>query len=159
MSNNNNIFRINNEYHIFEIMENNKDKLILLGFISSISSLDHEPSLTLFMSSISNKFKDCMFLYVDVNDYMTRNILSLNTVPQVFIIFNKNILCSITELDYDEIYMYFNKSYNNIYKNKHIDEKIKEKTKKNIKNTSKIMKDHEYKHNHKNSNTELPTII
>ena len=84
----NNIYQVNSESQIDEILQNNTESLIVLVF--SISNPEYVPTninLSLkkeIKRNISKKYKDVIFLYIDLNSYFeekriyTRNI---NVLP------------------------------------------------------------------------------
>jgi hypothetical protein len=121
---NNNIFRINDEKHIFEIIDNNPNKLIVIFFVSSQLLRETFGDLKLLLIRYGNEFKNSIFLYVDISNYKTQHNIEIKKIPCVCYLYNGELCVTITDLDYSEIYKYFMTCYNKFCINNNLNNEV-----------------------------------
>lgn len=78
MMTNNNIFRIKRESDIFEIVEDNKDKLVVVVFNYEIKNKEE------LIKMCDN---DLIILLVEIDNYETDGLITINKIPE-YVLFN-----------------------------------------------------------------------
>lgn len=78
MMTNNNIFRIKRESDIFEIVEDNRDKLVVVVFNYEIKNKEE---------LIKMCDDDLIILLVEIDNYETDGIITINKIPK-YVLFN-----------------------------------------------------------------------
>lgn len=78
MMTNNNIFRIKRESDIFEIVEDNRDKLVVVVFNYEIKNKEE---------LIKMCDDDLIILLVEIDNYETDGIITINKIPE-YVLFN-----------------------------------------------------------------------
>ena len=78
MMTNNNIFRIKRESDIFEIVEDNKDKLVVVVFNYEIKNKEE---------LIKMCDDDLIILLVEIDNYETDGLITINKIPE-YVLFN-----------------------------------------------------------------------
>ena len=78
MMTNNNIFRIKRESDIFEIVEDNRDKLVVVVFNYEIKNKEE---------LIKMCDDDLIILLVEIDNYETDGLITINKIPE-YILFN-----------------------------------------------------------------------
>ena len=77
---NNNIFRIKRESDIFEIVEDNRDKLVVVVFNYEIKNKEE---------LIKMCDDDLIILLVEIDNYETDGLITINKIPE-YVLFNDN---------------------------------------------------------------------
>lgn len=80
MMTNNNIFRIKRESDIFEIVEDNRDKLVVVVFNYEIKNKEE---------LIKMCDDDLIILLVEIDNYETDGLITINKIPE-YVLFNDN---------------------------------------------------------------------
>ena len=75
---NNNIFRIKRESDIFEIVEDNRDKLVVVVFNYEIKNKEE---------LIKMCDDDLIILLVEIDNYETDGLITINKIPE-YVLFN-----------------------------------------------------------------------
>ena len=75
---NNNIFRIKRESDIFEIVEDNRDKLVVVVFNYEIKNKEE---------LIKMCEDDSIILLVEIDNYETDGLITINKIPE-YVLFN-----------------------------------------------------------------------
>lgn len=78
MMTNNNIFRIKRESDIFEIVEDNRDKLVVVVFNYEIKNKEE---------LIKMCDDDLIILLVEIDNYETDGLITINKIPE-YVLFN-----------------------------------------------------------------------
>lgn len=78
MMTNNNIFRIKRESDIFEIVEDNRDKLVIVVFNYEIKNKEE---------LIKMCDDDLIILLVEIDNYETDGLITINKIPE-YVLFN-----------------------------------------------------------------------
>ena len=78
MMTNNNIFRIKKESDIFEIVEDNRDKLVVVVFNYEIKNKEE---------LIKMCDDDLIILLVEIDNYETDGLITINKIPE-YVLFN-----------------------------------------------------------------------
>ena len=78
MMTNNNIFRIKRESDIFEIVEDNRDKLVVVVFNYEIKNKEE-------LSKMCDD--DLIILLVEIDNYETDGLITINKIPE-YVLFN-----------------------------------------------------------------------
>lgn len=78
MMTNNNIFRIKRESDIFEIVEDNRDKLVVVVFNYEIKNKEE---------LIKMCKDDLIILLVEIDNYETDGLITINKIPE-YVLFN-----------------------------------------------------------------------
>ena len=78
MMTNNNIFRIKRESDIFEIVEDNRDKLVVVVFNYEIKNIEE---------LIKMCDDDLIILLVEIDNYETDGLITINKIPE-YVLFN-----------------------------------------------------------------------
>ena len=78
MMTNNNIFRIKRESDIFEIVEDNRDKLVVVVFNYEIKNKEE------LIKMCDN---DLIILLVEIDNYETDGLITINKIPE-YVLFN-----------------------------------------------------------------------
>ena len=78
MMTNNNIFRIKRESDIFEIVEDNRDKLVVVVFNYEIKNKEE-------LIKMCND--DLIILLVEIDNYETDGLITINKIPE-YVLFN-----------------------------------------------------------------------
>ena len=78
MMTNNNIFRIKRESDIFEIVEDNRDKLVVVVFNYEIKNKEE---------LIKMCDDDFIILLVEIDNYETDGLITINKIPE-YVLFN-----------------------------------------------------------------------
>ena len=78
MMTNNNIFRIKRESDIFEIVEDNRDKLVVVVFNYEIKNKEE---------LIKMCDDDLIILLVEIDNYETDGLITMNKIPE-YVLFN-----------------------------------------------------------------------
>lgn len=78
MMTNNNIFRIKRESDIFEIIEDNRDKLVVVVFNYEIKNKEE---------LIKMCDDDLIILLVEIDNYETDGLITINKIPE-YVLFN-----------------------------------------------------------------------
>lgn len=78
MMTNNNIFRIKRESDIFEIVEDNRDKLVVVMFNYEIKNKEE---------LIKMCDDDLIILLVEIDNYETDGLITINKIPE-YVLFN-----------------------------------------------------------------------
>ena len=78
MMTNNNIFRIKRESDIFEIVEDNRDKLVVVVFNYEIKNREE---------LIKMCDDDLIILLVEIDNYETDGLITINKIPE-YVLFN-----------------------------------------------------------------------
>ena len=78
MMTNNNIFRIKRESDIFEIVEDNRDKLVVVVFNYEIKNKEE---------LIKMCADDLIILLVEIDNYETDGLITINKIPE-YVLFN-----------------------------------------------------------------------
>lgn len=78
MMTNNNIFRIKRESDIFEIVEDNRDKLVVVVFNYEIKNKEE---------LIKMCEDDLIILLVEIDNYETDGLITINKIPE-YVLFN-----------------------------------------------------------------------
>ena len=78
MMTNNNIFRIKRESDIFEIVEDNRDKIVVVVFNYEIKNKEE---------LIKMCKDDLIILLVEIDNYETDGLITINKIPE-YVLFN-----------------------------------------------------------------------
>lgn len=78
MMTNNNIFRIKRESDIFEIVEDNRDKLVVVVFNYEIKNKEE---------LIKMCDDDLIILLIEIDNYETDGLITINKIPE-YVLFN-----------------------------------------------------------------------
>lgn len=78
MMTNNNIFRIKRESDIFEIVEDNRDKLVIVVFNYEIKNKEE-------LIKMCND--ELIILLVEIDNYETDGLITINKIPE-YVLFN-----------------------------------------------------------------------
>ena len=78
MMTNNNVFRIKRESDIFEIVEDNRDKLVVVVFNYEIKNKEE---------LIKMCDDDLIILLVEIDNYETDGLITINKIPE-YVLFN-----------------------------------------------------------------------
>ena len=78
MMTNNNIFRIKRESDIFEIVEDNRDKIVVVVFNYEIKNKE---------ALIKMCDDDLIILLVEIDNYETDGLITINKIPE-YVLFN-----------------------------------------------------------------------
>lgn len=78
MMTNNNIFRIKRESDIFEIIEDNRDKLVVVVFNYEIKNKEE---------LIKMCDDDLIILLIEIDNYETDGLITINKIPE-YVLFN-----------------------------------------------------------------------
>lgn len=78
MMTNNNIFRIKRESDIFEIVEDNRDKIVVVVFNYEIKNKEE---------LIKMCDDDLIILLVEIDNYETDGLITINKIPE-YVLFN-----------------------------------------------------------------------
>lgn len=78
MMTNNNIFRIKRESDIFEIVEDNRDKIVVVVFNYEIKNKEE---------LIKMCEDDLIILLVEIDNYETDGLITINKIPE-YVLFN-----------------------------------------------------------------------
>ena len=81
MMTNNNIFRIKRESDIFEIVEDNRDKLVVVVFNYEIKNREE---------LIKMCDDDLIILLVEIDNYETDGLITINKIPEYVLFNNKD---------------------------------------------------------------------
>ena len=81
MMTNNNIFRIKRESDIFEIVEDNRDKLVVVVFNYEIKNKEE---------LIKMCDDDLIILLVEIDNYETDGLITINKIPEYVLFNNKD---------------------------------------------------------------------
>ena len=99
MMTNNNIFRIKRESDIFEIVEDNRDKLVVVVFNYEIKNKEE---------LIKMCDDDLIILLVEIDNYETDGLITINKIPE-YVLFNDKDTdkVSVIKESLDKIIYYF----------------------------------------------------
>lgn len=89
-----NIYKVINEEHLNEILENNLNTPVVALYTSKLN--DSNMNLKKFLKYTSSKIKDFMFLYIDVDNYINNTTIHVKSLPTTYIFLNKRSLCVIS---------------------------------------------------------------
>jgi hypothetical protein len=92
-----NIYRITNENDIIEIVEHNLYKLIVVSFTTKQYKHNEFKKCLIDMAS---KFQNSIFLYVDVNNYMSSGNLKIYNIPETIIVYNRERCIQIDGINF-----------------------------------------------------------
>ena len=81
MMTNNNIFRIKRESDIFEIVEDNRDKLVVVVFNYEIKNKEE---------LIKMCDDDLIILLVEIDNYETDGLITINKIPEYVLLNDKD---------------------------------------------------------------------
>jgi len=100
-----NIYRITSENDISEIVGHNYYKIIVISFTSK--QYQHN-EFKKCLIDLSYKFKNSIFLYVDVNNYINNGFLKIYSIPETIFIFQG---CRCLQIDGANFDLLVNKFY------------------------------------------------
>lgn len=102
----NNIYKVISEDHLFEIRESNKQRLTITVFTHKF--VDPTCEMKKCIIDLSQKYKDTLFLYVDLGDYQGTGKINLNSVPKTIFTFNDDVFGVVHDNNIPEFYRVFN---------------------------------------------------
>lgn len=95
-----NIYRITNENDIVEIVEHNLYKLTVVSFTTK--QYKHN-EFKKCLNDLASKFRNSIFLYVDVNNYLSNGNLRIYNIPETIIVYNGKRCVQIDGINFDLI--------------------------------------------------------
>ena len=90
-----NIYRVIDEEHLDEILLNSMFKLVYVFFTSKVNDTNNGLKKILF--NMSQKHKNSMFIYVDVDNYKTQNKAKVDNLPTIVCYFQSQEMFRITK--------------------------------------------------------------
>jgi Mg-chelatase subunit ChlI len=95
-----NIYRIVDEEHLIEIVDHNPYKIIVVTFTTQ---QNHHNEFKKCLIELSSKFKDSIFLYVDINKYSNKGILRVYKIPETIFVFDRKRIVQIDGFELNQI--------------------------------------------------------
>lgn len=102
----NNIYRVIDESHILEILENNPYKFVVVTFTSKQS--DFNKKIYKRLISLAKEHTDAIFIYIDVEDYKYIGRIKVNKITSTMIFLKGTRLSAIDGSDPAAIVLGFN---------------------------------------------------
>jgi len=82
-----NIYRVIDEEHLIEILENNRFKIVLTIYTSKVN--DVNKTLKNFLIDIASSNNDAIFIYIDMDNFQQREMTNnIDDLPTSFVYFN-----------------------------------------------------------------------
>lgn len=80
-----NIYRVIDEDHLFEILQNNSTKLVVVTMTTKLA--DPGNSIKKCLIGLSEKYKHCMFIYIDIDRYKNKGQVKIPGIPSTLMFF------------------------------------------------------------------------
>jgi DNA polymerase III gamma/tau subunit len=96
-----NIYRVLNEEDLAELIEKNKFRVTVVIYTSKLNDIGKK--IKKFLVELAYSYKESIFIYIDVDNFNTRNTINITRLPTSFIYFNRQAFYEIIGYDIEKI--------------------------------------------------------